>query len=70
VVYRKHVSHESRKNFQLDLFSPDDGHFEYSAVATNTYQAPSCQEAHVFRAPGLIGSRECSSERPRRLSVP
>ena len=35
VVYRKRVSHESRKNFQLDLFSPDDGHFEYSAVATN-----------------------------------
>ena len=24
------------KNFQLDLFTPDDGHFEYSAVATNT----------------------------------
>lgn len=35
VVYRKHVSHRSRKNFQLDLFSPDDGHFEYSAVITN-----------------------------------
>jgi hypothetical protein len=35
VVYRKHVSHRSRKNFQLDLFSPDDGHYEYSAVATN-----------------------------------
>lgn len=35
VVYRKRVSHESRKNFQLNLFSPDDGHFEYSAVATN-----------------------------------
>ena len=35
VVYRKRVSHESRKNFQLDLFSPDDGHFEYSALATN-----------------------------------
>jgi len=35
VVYRKKVSHESRKNFQLDLFSPDDGHSEYSAVATN-----------------------------------
>jgi hypothetical protein len=35
VVYRKRVSHESRKNFQLDLFSPDDGHFEYSAVASN-----------------------------------
>ncbi len=35
VVYRKRVSHKSRKNFQLDLFSADDGHFEYSAVATN-----------------------------------
>jgi hypothetical protein len=35
VVYRKRVSHRSRKNFQLDLYSPDDGHYEYSAVATN-----------------------------------
>lgn len=35
VVYRKRVSHESRKNFQLDLFDPADGHFEYSAIATN-----------------------------------
>jgi len=35
VVYRKHVSHRTKKNFQLDLFHPDDGHFEYSAVATN-----------------------------------
>ena len=35
VVYRKRVGHRSRKNFQLDLFSPDDGHFEYSAVTTN-----------------------------------
>jgi hypothetical protein len=35
MIYRKHVRHESPKNFQLDLFSPDDGHFEYYAVATN-----------------------------------
>ncbi|MGH9896919.1 MAG: transposase, partial [bacterium] len=35
VVYRKHVSHRTRKNFQLDLFDPADGHYEYSAVATN-----------------------------------
>jgi len=35
VLYRKRVHHETRKNFQLDLFSPDDGHFEYSAVTTN-----------------------------------
>jgi hypothetical protein len=34
-VYRKHVSHRTRKNFQFDLFDPDDGHYEYSAVATN-----------------------------------
>ena len=36
MISRKHVQHESRKNFQLDLFTPDDGHFEYYAVATNT----------------------------------
>ena len=35
MLYRKHVQHESPKNFQLDLFTPDDGHFEYYAVATN-----------------------------------
>jgi Transposase DDE domain group 1 len=35
MIYRKHVQHESPKNFQLDLFTPDDGHFEYAAVATN-----------------------------------
>ena len=35
VVYRKRVFHQSAKNFQLDLFTPDDGHFEYSAVATS-----------------------------------
>jgi hypothetical protein len=34
MIYRKHVRHESPKNFQLDLFTPDDGHFEYYAVAT------------------------------------
>lgn len=35
VVYRKRVFHKTAKNFQLDLFDPDDGYFEYSAVATN-----------------------------------
>lgn len=35
VIYRKKVAHRTRKNFQLDLFSPDDGHYEYSAVTTN-----------------------------------
>jgi hypothetical protein len=34
-IYRKHVSHRTRKNFQLDLFDPADGHYEYSSVATN-----------------------------------
>ncbi len=35
MIYRTHVRHPSPKNFQLDLFTPDDGHFEYAAVATN-----------------------------------
>lgn len=34
-VYRKKVNHRTRKNYQLDLFDPSNGHFEYSAVATN-----------------------------------
>ena len=34
-IYRRRVQHESRKNFQLDLFDPDDGHWEYSAITTN-----------------------------------
>lgn len=35
VVFRKKVAGRSARNYQLDLFTPDDGHFEYSMVATN-----------------------------------
>jgi hypothetical protein len=35
LIYRRHVQHETAKNFQLDLFDPNDGHYEYSAVVTN-----------------------------------
>ncbi len=35
VIYRKKVAHFTHKNFQLDLFDPDDGHYEYSAILTN-----------------------------------
>lgn len=35
VIYRKRVAHRTHKNFQLDLFDPDDGYYEYSAVVTN-----------------------------------
>jgi hypothetical protein len=34
-VYRKKVYHRTRRNYQLDLFDPNDGTWEYSAVATN-----------------------------------
>jgi len=34
-IYRKKVYHTTRKNYQLDLFHPDTGTWEYSAVATN-----------------------------------
>jgi hypothetical protein len=40
VIYRKRVRHQPPKNFQLDLFSPDDGYFEYSAIATNKALTP------------------------------
>lgn len=35
-IFRKRVHHETKKNYQLDLFDPDNGTWEYSAVATNT----------------------------------
>ena len=35
VVYRKRVRHRTAKNYQLDLFDPNDGYFEYSAIVTN-----------------------------------
>lgn len=35
VVYRKPVHHQTKKNYQLDLFDPDNGYYEYSAVTTN-----------------------------------
>ena len=47
VVYRKRVAHATRKNFQLDLFSPDDGHFEYSAVTTNKALTPAALWAFI-----------------------
>lgn len=40
VIYRKRVPYRTRKNFQLNLFTPDDGHFEYSAVTTNMALRP------------------------------
>ena len=34
-IYRKRVFHKTRKNFQLDLFDPSNGTWEYSAIVTN-----------------------------------
>ena len=34
-IYRKQTFHETRKNYQLDLFDPDDGYYEYSAIVSN-----------------------------------
>lgn len=34
-IFRKRVFHETRKNYQLDLFDPKDGTWEYSAITTD-----------------------------------
>ena len=34
-IYRTKVAHRATKNYQLDLFDPDDGHYEYAAVTSN-----------------------------------
>ncbi len=44
-LYRKHVGHETRRNFQLDFFAPDAGHYEYSAVATSMPLGPAALSA-------------------------
>ena len=33
-IYRKKVAHWATKNYQLDLFVPNNGHYEYSAVTS------------------------------------
>ncbi len=35
VVFRKRISGKPAKDFQLELFQPDDGFYEYSMVVTN-----------------------------------
>ena len=76
VLYRKHVAHETRRNFQLDLFTPDDGHYEYSAVATNLTLGPAAlwafacgrgaQEKTIADSRGSTRSTSCprSTTRP------
>ena len=34
-IYRRRVRHRTAKNFQLDLFDPDDGYYEHSAITSN-----------------------------------
>jgi len=34
-IYRKKVMHRTAKNYQLDLYDPNDGHYEYSAITSN-----------------------------------
>jgi len=34
-IFRKKVAHRTAKNYQLDLFDPNDGHYEYSAITSN-----------------------------------
>jgi hypothetical protein len=34
-IYRRSVGHKTAKNYQLDLFDPDDGYYEYSAILSN-----------------------------------
>ena len=67
MIYRKHVAHESPKNFQLDLFTPDDGHYEYAAVATNLDPgSPRALRLHLWaRRPGEDPGRTQGRVRPR-----
>ena len=65
VVFRKRVAHESRRNYQLDLFSPDDGHFEYSAAATNLTLKPRALWSFMAGRGAQEKSRVASGIAPR-----
>jgi hypothetical protein len=39
VVFRKRISGKPAKDFQLELFQPDDGYYEYSMVVTNKMES-------------------------------
>src|SRR6202023_897776 len=65
VVYRKRVHHRSPKNYQLDLFSPDDGYFEYSAVATNLTLTPQALWSFAAGRGAQEKSRVASGIAPR-----
>ncbi len=41
VVFRKRISGKPAKDFQLDLFQPDDGYYEYSMAVTNKTESES-----------------------------
>src|SRR5881296_2507594 len=70
MIYRKHVAHESPKNFQLDLFTPDDGHYEYAAVATNlAWTYPLCTRSSAAAGRRRRPSRN-SRENSRSMSCP
>lgn len=47
IILRKHVRHRARKNYQLDLFDPSNGHYEYSAIATNKSLKPRALRAYM-----------------------
>jgi len=54
VVFRKRISGKPAKAFQLDLFQPDDGFYEYSMVATNKR----CHEATLWQFMAGRGGHE------------
>jgi hypothetical protein len=67
-IHRKKVRHRTAKNFQLDLFDPNDGYYEYSAVAppdTAVRDLPSCRtpRAAWWHHP-LAAHEQCPDARP------
>jgi hypothetical protein len=57
MIYRKHVRHPTAKNFRLDLFTPDDGHSEYYAVATDMSLGLAYNAARAFQLDTLAAPK-------------
>lgn len=54
VVFRKRIAGKPAREYQLNLFQPDDGYYEYSMVATNK----ECSEATLWHFMAGRGGHE------------
>ena len=75
MIFRKHVRRACRKNFQLDLFSPDDGHFDNAVATSMTLALPAlfafvCGRGAQEKTIAELKASSRSTSSPRTTTAP